>query len=366
MNTNYRHWAMPVGGVLLLAATVHAGENSGIYLDSTNRLTLSARFGLNISGKFKGVSSAFSSGVPLAAGRLTPDGNPYNYDNGYVLPKYGGSNPQYPYTWNWGYDDASQVNPGAQTVSFDRTIATGLPSENSGGSSSCVGAELAYNHEFGVKEDWHHLRYGLEAAVNFMPISFSSGGLYDATLSRATDTYSYTSLTTPPGYTDPSLLPYQGTFYGPGFVIGDSPSAPSVTTTIPGATFLAQQHFDANLWGFRLGPYLEYPFSEKWSLHLSGGLAVGLLDADVNWQETLTLPGGAASRSASGSGSDTDLLWGGYVSANMSWQLSDRWSVSGGVQYQNLGTYQQSFNSQQVELDLRNSIFVTLGIGYSF
>lgn len=35
-------------------------------------------------------------------------------------------------------------------------------------------------------------------------------------------------------------------------------------------------------------------------------------------------------------------------------------------QYQNLGTYQHSFGGRQVEVDLRNSIFVTLGLGYSF
>jgi long-subunit fatty acid transport protein len=59
-------------------------------------------------------------------------------------------------------------------------------------------------------------------------------------------------------------------------------------------------------------------------------------------------------------------LWGGYVSANVSWQLDESWSVMGGVQYQNLGTYRHSFNGQQVELDLSNSFFIAVGLGYSF
>jgi hypothetical protein len=54
------------------------------------------------------------------------------------------------------------------------------------------------------------------------------------------------------------------------------------------------------------------------------------------------------------------------VGANLSWQINNRWSAVGGVQYQNLGTYQHSFNGQQVELDLRNSLFVTLGVGFAF
>jgi hypothetical protein len=336
-------------------------------LNATNRLTLSARFGFNISGKFTGAGSAFSSGVPLAAGRRTPDGDPYNYDNGYVLPKYGGSNPQYPYTWYWGYDAASQVNAGAQNIGFDRTIATGLPSETASDDSSYVGAELTWTHELGRNET-HRLSYGFEAAFNFMPIDFNSGGLSSATLSRSTDTFGYTSGTTPPGYTDPSQLPYQGTFQGPGFVIGDSPSAPPVTTSVPGATFLAQQQFDSNLWGFRLGPYLEYLLSDKWNLRLVGGLAVGLLDAQANWQETLTLPAslGGGALNASGQGNDLSVLWGFYAGLDVGYQFSKSWGVEVGAQFQDLGVYNHDFGGRTAELDLSSSIFVHAGITWTF
>ena len=101
------------------------------------------------------------------------------------------------------------------------------------------------NYELGVKEDWHHLRYGIEAAVNFMPIDFNSGGTYHTSANTQTDTYGYTPGTTPPGYNDPSLLPYQGGYGGPGFLL-NTPRLGTAISSTP-ATIVAQQHFDADL-----------------------------------------------------------------------------------------------------------------------
>ena len=358
MNKNRKAWKTPVIGSLLLATTASAEQYWQTNSCPTNRITLSLRFGLNISGKFKGVGSSFTSGAPLAAGRHTPDGSAYNYDDGYVLTdvsgNFGGQ------TWNWGYDNVSQVNAsGADSVDLHRTVATDLPASNSGDDSPYVGAELTYNYELGVKEDWHHLRYGLEGAVNFMPIAFNSGGSYDATLLLQTDTYSYMSGTTPPS------APYQGSFNGPGFVINDTPTS-SATVLIPGATFIAQQHFEANLWGFRLGPYLDLPVSEKMDLYFTGGLAVGVLDGEASWRENLILPGGAGSLGASGSGSDTSVLYGYYLSLRAAYQFTERWSVEAGVQYQDLGVYNHNFGGCTAELDLRKSFFVHAGVGFSF
>ena len=68
----------------------------------------------------------------------------------------------------------------------------------------------------------------------------------------------------------------------------------------------------------------------------------------------------------SGGGSDLGLLWGGYLSAKVAWQLSEHWSAEGGVQCQSLGTYEHNFGGQAVQLDLSKSVFITIGLGYSF
>ena len=92
------------------------------------------------------------------------------------------------------------------------------------------------------------------------------------------------------------------------------------------------------------------------NLSVSGGLAVGLLDNTVSWTQTATVT----------RASHFDAVWGYYVRANVSWHLSERWDAVGDVQFQNLGTYQHSFAGQEVELNLRNSLFVTLGLSYHF
>jgi hypothetical protein len=363
MNRTHRNWTAPVSGALLLATAVSAEQDLQTYLNSTNRVTLSLRFGLNITGRFKGIGANLAAGAPFAGGRRTPNGAPYNYDNGYVLTDISGNAGGQ--SWYWGYDSSSQVNPGNHTIAFDRTTASNLPGGSDQDASPYLGAELTYNYELGLKENWHQLRYGLEFAVNWMPIEFSSGGLYNATLTRVTDTYGYTPGTTPPGYNVPTDLPYQGTYQGPNFVI-NVPPVSSVTAQVPGATFLVQQHFDANLWGFRLGPYVEMPLSRRWSLHLSGGLAVGLLNGDASWRETLTLPGGAGAITSNGSGSDTDLLWGYYIGLQAAYQFNDRWGVEAGVQFQDLGVYDHNFGGRTVELDLSQSIFFHAGVSYNF
>ncbi len=357
MNHPHQRWTVPVAGMLLFGTAVSAEQGLLTYQDSTNRLTLSLRFGLNISGKFKGVGGPLSSPVPSGNARHTSRGDAYNYDDGYVLTDISGNAGGQ--TWYWGHDSASQVNAVPNSIAFNRDTTVGLPSESANHDSPYVGGELAYNREIGVKENWHHLRYGLEAALNFMPIQFNSGGLYNAMISRVTDTYGYTPGTTPPS------APYQGSYDGPGFVINVPPMS-SVTALVPGGTFLAQQHFEANLWGFRLGPYLEYPLSDKLSLHLSGGLAVGLLAGDATWKETLTLPGGGSSTTMSGGGSDTALLFGYYVGLNAAYQINDRWSVEAGIQFQDLGTYDHNFGGRSLELDLSKSLFIQAGISYSF
>ena len=366
MNKNSQVWMLPVAGSLLLATTAAAADLAKppppplerTYFDSTNRITGSVRFGLNISGKFKNTGGSLNPNANAANGRRTGKGDPYNYDDGYVLTDVSGNAGNQ--SWYWGYDKASQVNAsGADTIDMHRTTASGLPKENSSDDSVSTGFEVTYDYLLGVKEDWHHLRYGIEAAFNFMPIDFNSGGSYNATVSQRTDTYGYTSGTTPPG------APYQGGYGGPGFVI-NTPPLGSSTAIIPGATIVAQQHFNADLFGFRLGPYIETPLSEKLSLHLSGGLAVGILDASASWKETVTLPNAGGSTTTKGSGTDTSVLWGYYVGLDAVYQLNERWGVDVGVQLQDLGTYSHNFSGRTAELDLSGSIFIQAGISYSF
>lgn len=349
--------AMPV----LLAANASAQSNPGdaVYQDATNRVSLSLRFGLNINAKFKGIGGSLNPSMYNGFGRKTAEGDKYNYDNGYVLTDVSGNAGGQ--SWYWGYDNASQVNAGNNTVSFDHTtaVANGGASGSADNNAATPGFELAYDRQLGVKENWHNMRYGVEAAFNYVPIAMNNNSTFGATASKQTDVYGYTPGTTPPSN------PYQGSYNGPGFVINVPPG--SSTTTIPNATVSTHDDFNANLWGFRLGPYLEFPFGkqEQFTLSLSAGLAVGLLNANESWKQTIAIPGNA-SITTHGGGSDLNVLWGGYAALNANYRINEKWGVIGGVQFQDLGKYNHSFDGRKVSLDLSQSVFVLAGISYNF
>ena len=334
---------------LVLGAAASFAANVFVDEGNTNRLTFSARFGFGIKANFKSIKP---TSTPNNL-RNTPDGDPYNYDDGYV-GGVGGLRPDISgnaggQTWYWGYDGASQVS--GDTILLSRSGAVGNYPGHSMRDDPSTGAELVYSRQLFARET---TRLGFEAAANYMNLSLDGSTAFLAQLTRVTDAYPFTSGTTPPGV-DPD--PYQGSFNGPGFLIGDMPVSSS-TTIISGATLVDRRRLDADIWGFRLGPYAEFPITEDVNLRLSGGMAVALLDTDAAWSITGT--------ALSGKGHNDGVLFGGYLAANLSWQICGNWSAVAGVQYQNLGKYEHSFGGRSVELDMHHSFFVTVGIGFSF
>lgn len=345
MKRNSQLWISLVALGLFATLTVVAQPGP-----ATNRLTFSARFGLNISAKFSG-STALA--VPPST-RTTPDGDTYNYDNGYVLPDVSGSGDGQ--TWYWGYDDSSsQVDSTANTILLSRSMGTATLSSPEMDDPS-IGMELTYTHELGFTDNF---RFGFEGALNFMNIDLGGSGSYNIRGTRTTDAYAFTPGTTPPSGS------YEGTFNGPGFVISSTPS--SSTTTMAGSigTASGSRDFEGNLWGARLGPYAEFYLNDDVSVSLSGGLAVGWLNSSVSWNESLVFNNGS-SVVDTGSGDDNALLVGGYLAANLYWRISEHWSAAGSLQFQSLGNYDESFGTRRVELDLSQSFLFSLGASYDF
>ena len=362
MNNKQQLWLLPLAGTLLLATAATTPQPlpplERDSLDATNRITGSIRFGMNIRGKFLNPGGSLNPNYTGGSSRRTRGGKLFNYDDGYVLTdishNFGGQ------TWYWGYENASQINEsGPNTIDFHHVTAPGLPGEIPAGDSPYMGAEITYNRELGVKENWHHLHYGIESAVNFMPFDMDYANGFNTRLASHTDTYSYTPGTTPPG------APYYGSYGGPGFVIGSSPIN-SFTSFSGNANLQGRYDLNAYLWGFRLGPYLESPITKKLSLHVSGGLSVGIVDATAYWSETLIPSGGGTPSTTYGGGGDTQVMWGYYLSADATYQINDRWGLDLGVQYQDIGRYRHNFGGRTAELDLSQSIFVQLGVSYSF
>src|SRR5258708_6045771 len=122
MNKKYL-LAIPLTGMACLNAAASMDQDKYIYLDSTNHLTLSLRFGLNISAKFKGIGTSLFPSSP-GAGQVTPNGDPYNYSDGYVLTDSTGN--FLGVTSYWGYDNVSQYNLAANTFTFHNSSDAGV------------------------------------------------------------------------------------------------------------------------------------------------------------------------------------------------------------------------------------------------
>ncbi len=347
-NLHLMRYFLAAAIALLVPGALRAQDDDATNL---NHLSLSARAGFNITSRFKNLGTL----TLTPSARLTPDGNPYNYDNGYVYTDVSGNAGGQ--TWNWGYDTAGQVSMANSTISMTRSTPS-VNSESPNGVNSGDlnwGWELNYDRELGSSGNWH---FGVEGAINYTTVSFKDNSSFGGLVSQITDVYGYTPGTTPP------TAPYQGTFNGAGFLIGSTPISSS-SSIVGNSVVMGQREFDSDIWGLRIGPYVEYSLTDNLDISLSGGLAAGLLVNSTSWNEVILVSGNSAATSV-GSGNNTATVWGGYVSANLAWQFTKHWTVEGGVQFQDLGVYDQNVGSRQVELDLSKSLFVKLGVGCKF
>src|SRR6266478_5921027 len=109
-----------------------------------NRVTVSARFGFNLSAKFRGLPTLPQ---PISS-RLTAHGDRYNYDDGYVLTDISGNAGGQ--TWYWGYDNsASQIS--GNTILLGRSTAMGSSPAVSLDSDPSLGAEIVYRRQLGAR-----------------------------------------------------------------------------------------------------------------------------------------------------------------------------------------------------------------------
>src|SRR5262245_12957082 len=218
----------------LLASTALAQEQAivtnALPAIVTNRLTLGARLGFNISARFKGTPSGW---VVPPNPRTTPSGDPYNYDNGYVLTdssgNFGGQ------TWYWGYDNsatypAGQISDGVafpgNSILLSRTTPNTSFSSPSKDDTVSPGAELAYTRWLGQIKS---ASIGVEIAANYQSLSVHNSGTFYGGGTRVTDAYPYAPGTTPPTATPSN--PYQGAYGDEGFLIGANPVS-SISETI--------------------------------------------------------------------------------------------------------------------------------------
>jgi hypothetical protein len=331
---------------LALAATPFAmyGADSSDNPNSTdnpNRLFLGPRFGLNFKADFHSDASYFNAVNPgLAVG----DAN-HTYNDGYVLVDSSGDAGGL--TRYWGYQNSSQVVRSTVAMQF-HAIQSSSPS--SATDNPQYGAELVYQRVIGslpfLSGCW-----GLETGFGFTDLDLRNNR--NETASVTTDVFSLGGVT-------PPSAGYNGTFSGPGALLGDIPTRASES-----ATMTSNQKLSGQLFGIRLGPFAELNFTPQLSLAASVGLTLAPALVDYNFSETATLAGGDAF-SASGHSSKTKLLYGPYVGGMLRYAFNKSWGVYVGVQFQNLTDLEESVGGRTARLDPGFTAYGTVGASWSF
>ena len=323
---------------LALVATPFSmhGEDS---LDNPNRFFLGPRFGMNFKADFHNNASYFNAVNP---GPATP-GADHTYNDGYVLVDSSGNAGGL--TWNWGYKNSSQV--AGDTMQFHAIQSS---SSSSATDDPQYGAELIYQRVIGRLPFLSSGRWGLEAGFGFTELDLRDNR--SGTVSVTTDTYQLNGVL-------PPSAGYNGTFSGPGALLGATP----MRTTMS-AVLTSQQKLSGQLFSLRLGPFAEWNFTPKLSLAASVGLTLAPTTVDYDFSETVTLASGTFA--ASGHSSKTKLLYGPYVGGMLRYAFNKTWGVYVGAQFQNLTDLEQSVGGHTARLDPGATVYGTVGASWSF
>jgi len=311
---------------------------------------LSGSMGFNIKSSFKNLGE-----FPVTAGNpgpATPGAN-HVYDDGYnKVDSNGNNHGGFEGTWNWGYNNASQIS--------GNTVAMHSSSWGSGGSSANnsgdpqPGFELTFGRELQRAKHW---RWGLEGAFGFTAVTIQDSRPVSASQMLTTDTYSLNGIV-------PPAPPYHGTPNGPGPIISDTPVR---TNSVAGtATISGSREIDAQIFGFKLGPYVEIPLNDRWALEFLAGLALVDVNSQFSYHNLQTTISGSTTAGVSGSGYHNGLLAGGYAGARVSYAFNASTRLFAGSQFQDAGKFTQNVNGRKAVLDLGNSIFVAIGLSYSY
>lgn len=307
---------------------------------SLNRFSIGPQVSFNYKADFQNSSLSFN---PVNPGPATGGAN-HTYDDGYVLVdgsgNFGGL------TGFWGYANPSQVVGGGME----------FHSIQSGGASSSdddpqYGFEIVYQRVLGDLPRESSGIWGFQGGFSYTNLDLNGRG--PGATPVITDTYPLNGVL-------PPLAPYNGTFAGPGALLGDTP-----VRTLGSASLISDQNLSGDLFAFRVGPFVEWHLTPKLSVSASAGLAIAPTNLDYGFSETATLASGV-SFSKNGQASNTEVLYGAYVDARLLYDYSEDWGIYLAAQFQTLNSMQLSAGSQSAKFDPGTTFAVSAGVTWRF
>lgn len=347
------------------AQSTNSAADAGLLREATpmakNRLTLAYRLGLNITADFRKLGGFAALTDPGADTGTLVD---RNYDNGYNRVDRTGNDhqPGFPNTtWNWGFQGGDSVQGNSIVLQSASSPANAVSRDNDDGVNH--GFEIGYQRELYREEKW---RAGLEGAFGFTSLTIRDTRVLQNQVDLITDTYAVPGgVETIPGYPFGPSDSYSGTYEGPGPLMDSTldPGQRVRSVITQSTTITGRRELDANIYLIRLGPYIEFPLTEKLALFLNGGLNLAIGDTRFSYTETVAYDGTVRAVRAA-TGSQTDLLVGGYAGGGFGYTIDEHWGVLAGAQFQTAGRSINNQGGKEAVLDMGETIVVTVGVSY--
>ena len=323
--------------------TILHAEDAAADNANPNWFSVGPQFGLNLNARFNHLGNV----NPASPGPATGGGVNRTYNDGFVgVDSSGNAGGK---TWNWGYQNAGQVQGNSLVMHSSSSSVNGSVDQND---DPQAGFDLAYGRRLGTVLGG---QWGVQAAFDFTAISIHDSHPLTGTGTTISDAYSLGGVIAP-------QAPYTGSFNGPGPLLGDSPTRTTASETV---TITGSRTLDAQVYALRLGPYFEFPLGKHWSGRLSGGLALGVADTQYSYNETISFGGGQTFNN-NGSSEGASFQAGGYLEGKLLYAMTPCTSLFAGAQYENLGTFSHTTGNEQAQLDMSSTVYVLFGVQFSF
>src|SRR5688572_21498856 len=325
-----------------LLAVVASARGEG---DWIRHFRIGGSVGMNISTDFK-TSGTFTLNPdpPSSRGGVT-------YDDGFVGVDT--TNNENDATVFWGYNSASQVN--GEQITFHQTrsfSASGAGKDD----DFPPGFDMVYGGTF---RQWDHVAIGGEVGFNLTIFGARDRKPMAATLTQRVDQYSTggTQIQDPP-YTGPE----SGRDTGAPVINSTPIRQPDLTT--PGAIG-GYRSLEGILYNFRLGPLVRWEFLPYWTLNASAGGALGIFDAEYEFNESISATPSSSVRNRGTFGS-TDLKYGGYAGAVVMYDTGNYWEAFLGAHFMSLQDGKVASGGREATMKLGATVFITAGINWTF
>lgn len=255
-------------------------------------------------------------------------------------------------TSNWGYNDASQYDAGAETLTFTSSSGFSTTDSSSANNDPQFGLDLAYGGTIKrIGKTW----LSWEVGFSLLPINIEGESSSDAMLAQDTFVYSTAGLIVP-------LAPYTGGPSGGGPALATNSTAGP--PTVASGTLGAKREIDAMLYNLRLGPHFHWDLNRQWSIEAMGGFALGLVDGKYSYDERLLTATGQGT--TTGDIRQTSWLYGGYAGVLTQVHVERDAYFYGSAQFMTLGNVEFSGVGRQAKLQLDQGLYFSVGFTWLF